>query len=211
MTYADFKTAVLKKIGEARNITLGTNETEQDNVVNDYIKCMPGLLSDALQRCATAGRYIVKSIAITQDGTDTDRVKRHDLSTLATDFYSLSDKEIYFDDGDTYQLADNYTMEGESLFTVPSATVGTWTVYYNSYPQVIAETITDETEISVAPEVYSLLVLYAAAELLVTYEDSNYAITRKQEFEGRLDELRGKIRDKTTITVIYDEELRYAL
>lgn len=184
-TYKDLKISVLQKLGEARNTT--GNTVILNTNINDYLTAIPPLLNEALQYCATAGRFIIKSFTIVQDGTDTGAYKRHDLKQLAADFYSLLDREIYFEDADGYSLASNYNIEGDKYFVVDPAISGTWTIYYNSYPQSV-DNLADNTEIDVADEVFALLAYHIAGELLVA-NDEDYGIERKSEFEQRRAEL----------------------
>lgn len=203
-TYKDLKKSVLQKLGEARN-TAGENITLNTNI-NDYITAIPHLLNEALQYCATAGRFIVKTLMITQDGTDTGKYIRHDLRTLAPDFYSLYDKEVYFEDTDGYVTASNYAIEGDKYFVTDPATAGTWTIYYNSYPQNVVD-ITDETEIDVADEVFALLAYHITGELLLA-NDEDYAIERKSEFEQRRAELMQRPLKQAQARVIVDDVRR---
>jgi hypothetical protein len=206
-TYKDLKLAVLQKMG-MEEYTVGGIVTS-NNAVNRAVTAIPSLLNEALQYCATAGRFIVKSFTITQDGTDTGNYKRYALATLATDFYSLYDREIYFDDTDGYRMANNYTLEGDKTLVTDPATVGVWTVYYNAYPQGIsAATLTDATEIDVAPEVYALLSSHIAGEILVA-SDEDYGMDRKSEFEQRRAELKQHTIKPIKATVKVDEARRF--
>ena len=194
-TYADLKKSCLQKLDERENTASGAS----------YVNAMPELLNEALQYCATAGRFIIKKITITQDGTDTGFIKKYNLSELASDFYSLKDREIYFEDDNGYEKANNYAIEEEKIFTVNPLIAGTWTIYYNSYPQRIdSATVTDETVIDVADEVFAILPYHICGELLLA-NDEDYALERKSEFEQRRDELINQQRNKATVTVQYDK------
>lgn len=204
-TYKDLKISVLQKLGEARN-TLGNNITLNTNI-NDYITAIPHLLNEALQYCATAGRFIIKTLTITQDGTDTGKYIRHDLRELASDFYSLYEKEVYFEDTNGYVAATNYSFEGDRYFVTDPTIAGTWTIYYNSYPQNVTN-ITDKTEINVADEVFALLAYHIAGELLLA-NDEDYALVRKSEFEQRRDELIKRPLKQEQVRVNADAERRF--
>lgn len=206
-TYKDLKIAVLQKLDETQN-TIGGTITTTD-LITEYITAIPRLLNEALQYCATAGRFIVKSIDIVQDGTDTGIYKLYDLEEEATDFYSLLGKQVMFNDGETRSTAGNYNIEGDRFFVVDPAIIGTWTIYYNSYPQAIdADTIDDDTEIDVADEVYAMLALHIAGEILLV-TGGDYAITRKSEFEQRLQKLSDTPIVSTKATVKVDESRRF--
>ena len=101
--------------------------------------------------------------------------------------------------------ANNYAIEEEKIFTVNPLIAGTWTIYYNSYPQRIdSATVTDETVIDVADEVFAILPYHICGELLLA-NDEDYALERKSEFEQRRDELINQQRNKATVTVQYDK------
>jgi hypothetical protein len=205
-TYKDLKLKVIRMLGEARNTS---NDTViATSSINDYLIAMPDLLNQALTLLLPAKRFKVKKVTIVQNGTDTGIVKKYDLTTLASDFYSLKDREIYFEDTDSYGLASNYTIENDNIFKVDPSIVGTWTIYYNAYPQKI-ESPTDSTEIDVYPEVFELLPFHICGELLFS-NDEDGGIERKSEFEQRREELIMQDNKKTVVTVKYDE-IRAAL
>ncbi len=184
-TYLDLKTNCLQKLGEGRN----TQPIVLTSSVKDYITPMPRLLSEALEYCSTAGKYIIKYLEIQKTEISQDKVKRYDLKELAPDFYSLKDKQVFLDDANGYRHCSNYTIEGARYFTVPGELCGTWRIYYNSYPQEISPDIADTDPIEVDPEVFAILPLYICGQILMA-EDEDYAIDRLSEFEQRRDELK---------------------
>lgn len=175
MTWGDLKIFTLQKIFAITGDTLLTNST-----TSPYLKSMPAVANEALQLLATAGKYIIKSYDITQDGTDAGLVKKYDFSTLLTDFYSFRD--VYLLTTDKYAETTDYDLEGASLFVLPSDSIGTWTVYYNAYPQEITRLTTDATVLSLDPEVSAIIPLYMASQLYKE-DDITLATVWRNEFE----------------------------
>lgn len=195
-TYLDLKTNCLQKLGEGRNTENGITLTSS---VKDYITPMPRLLEEALEYCSTAGKYIIKYLEIQKTEVSPEKVKRYDLKELAPDFYSLKDKQVFFEDTEDYRLCSNYTIEGARYFTVPGDACGTWRIYYNSYPKQISPDIADADPIEVDPEVFAILPLYICGQILMA-EDEDYAMERLSEFEQRRDELKNWSQEQQNAT-----------
>ena len=199
MTYTDLKTNVLLRMGEDKNINEGVITVTSS--IAGYLKAIPDLLREGLNILATAGKYVVKHIEIEQT-VAVEGMVRHDLQSLATDFYSL--REVYFDDGEVNAIASNYRLEGDKYFTVDGAELGTWRVYYNAYPQVISSTIADDVELVLDHEVYAILPLYIEGKLRLI-ADEDYATIISSEFEQRRAELMGRNPSKVTAKVVYED------
>ena len=175
MTWDDLKIFTLQKIFAITGDTLVDNST-----TSPYLKSMPAVANEALQLLSTAGKYIVKSYSVTQDGTDTGLVQKYDLSALTTDFYTFRD--VYLTTTETYAKTNDFTIEGESLFVIPSESIGTWTIYYNAYPQAITKLTTGATVLALDPEVAAIIPLYMASQL---YKEDDLAMATmwRNEFE----------------------------
>ena len=153
-----------------------------DDTTIPYINSMPQAANEALQILSTAGKFIIKSYEITQDGTDTGLVQKYDLETLTSDFYSLGNNKIILNDGEIYRATTNYTVEGKGIIVLDSLLVGTWTVYYNAYPQTITKDTAGSTVLALDKEVAALVPLYMASELYKDDELSTATMWRN-EFE----------------------------
>ena len=175
MTWDDLKIFTLQKIFTITGDTLVDNAT-----TSPYLKSMPAVANEALQLLSTAGKYIVKSYDITQDGTDAGPVQKYDLSTLTTDFYTFRD--VYLTTTETYAKTNDFTIEGDSLFVIPSDAIGTWTIYYNAYPQSITKLTDGSTVLALDPEVAAIIPLYMASQL---YKEDDLAMATmwRNEFE----------------------------
>jgi len=175
MTWDDLKIFTLQKIFTITGDTLVDNAT-----TSPYLKSMPAVANEALQLLSTAGKYIIKSYDITQDGTDAGIVQKYDLSDLTTDFYTFRD--VYLNDGEKYAKTNDFHIEGSSIFVIPSESVGTWTIYYNAYPLSITILTTGETELALDPEVAAIIPLYMASQL---YKEDDLAMATmwRNEFE----------------------------
>jgi len=183
MNYGDLKLFTLQKMFAVTGTTIVVNSS-----TTPYINSMPAVANEALQLCSTVAKYIIKSVDITQDGTDPGLVMKYDLKTLAADFYSLGTNKVYFNDGEEYGATNDYSIEGSSIFVVPSETVGTWTIYYNSYPTEITSATLDAFVIDVDREVAAILPLYMASQL---YKDDDVSLATgwRNEFEVAFEKL----------------------
>lgn len=175
MTWDDLKIFTLQKIFAITGDTLVDNST-----TSPYLKSMPAIANEALQLLSTAGKYIVKSYEVTQDGTDTGLVQKYDLSTLTTDFYTF--REVYLTTTEEYGKTTDFHIEGDSIFVIPSESIGTWTIYYNAYPQSITKDTTGATVLALDPEVAAIMSLYMASQL---YKEDDLAMATmwRNEFE----------------------------
>lgn len=159
-TYGDLKLSILQRIFATTGSVLAENTT-----TSPYLNMMPPIIKNGLNELATAGKYIIKSYEITQDGTGTGLVQKYDFSLLVDDFYEFGTNTIYLDDGEKYGPTHDYTIEANKILVLPTSKVGTWTVYYNSYPQQITKDTPDETELSLDKEIEELLILYTCPRI----------------------------------------------
>ena len=95
-TYADLKKSCLQKLDERENTASGAS----------YVNAMPELLNEA-PAILRNGR----TIHYQKNHNHTRRyrhgfIKKYNLSELASDFYSLKDREIYFEDDNGYEKSE---------------------------------------------------------------------------------------------------------
>lgn len=179
MNWLDVKVATLQKMFAAEEDRIPT-----DGSADDYVAAMPYAVNEALNMIATAGRYYVKSYVINYDAGGTTH--KYDLKTLVDDFYQVD--RVFYESGSRYEEFNRYRMEDGKivLYGCPS---GTYTVYYDAYPEQITSDTADDYEFTLPNEVVVLLPLYMAAEL---YKDDDNAIatTYRNEFEVAFERLR---------------------
>lgn len=176
MTWDDIRIACLQKM-----FLITGDVLIEDSTTEPYIKSMPYVANEGLKLLSTAGKYIVKSITVTQDGTD-DGVNKYDLSELTTDFYSFGGNRVYFTDDENYKPTTYYSTEGKSVFVLFGNLAGSWEVFYNAYPQELTKDTLGTEELVVDPEVIVLLPLYMASQL---YKDDDIGLSTqwRNEFE----------------------------
>lgn len=186
MKWLDVKIATLQKMFAAEG-----NEIPSDGSADDYVAAMPYAANEALQMLATAGRFLIKSIAIAHDGTN----KKYDLKTIASDYYDLDYVMYENAEGTVYREFVRYRMDNGQIvmYGVPS---GTYTVYYKAFPAEITAETSDDYELTLTPEVSVLIPLYMASQL---YKDDDNAIatTYRNEFEVGFERLNKLISDST--------------
>lgn len=189
MTWEDLKIATLQRMFASTSNTLVENSSTLP-----YLNSMPQVANEALRLMSTAGKFIAKPYSITQDGTDTGLVQKYDLNTLTTDFFAMRD--VYLETEKEYRKTTDFIVEGKGIFVLPSAAVGTWTIYYNAYPQEITSSTPKETVLAIDPEVAALMPLYMAIQL---YKDDDLTMTyyMRQEFDASFSRLAGNANPAT--------------
>lgn len=203
MTWGEIKLITLQRM-----FAVNGDEIIQDDTTLPYIKAMPGAANEALQLLSTAGKYIVKSMEITQGGQldkgenggksppeplpmedgspeaviTVGSVVKYNLDELVSDFYSLKENQIYFDDGQTYGKTADFKMESNNILVLPANKTGSWTVYYNAYPKNVSGATADEEDLALDPEVGVLVPLYMASQLYKD-DDIGQSVQFRNEFE----------------------------
>lgn len=109
---------------------------------------------------------------------------RLNLTELVPDFYQLAPAELYSlgKGGNDYIVADDYFQEADKTLVIPRDKQGTFIIHYRAYPQQITLDTLDDTELSLDPEVATLIPLYMASQL---YKDDDNAIATvyRNEFQ----------------------------
>lgn len=164
-TYGDIKLAILQRIFATTGSALASNTT-----TSPYLNMMPNIINKGINELRTKGRYKIKSHEITQDGTGTGLVQKYDFSSLVSDFYEFGTNTVYLDDGEKYGATQDFKVEANKIFVLPTTSIGTWTVYYNAYPIQITASTPDATAIDLDFEVEELLILYTCPRI---YLDDN--------------------------------------
>lgn len=165
-TYGDIKLAILQRIFATTGSVLASNTT-----TSPYLNMMPSIINSGLNELATAGKYIIKSHDIVQDGTGTGLVQKYDFADEVTDFYEFGSNPVYLDDGEEYKATLDYKIEANKNFVIPTSKVGTWTVYYNSYPTQVTKDTPDATALDIDKEVEELLILYTCPRVYLDDDD----------------------------------------
>lgn len=116
--------------------------------------------------------------------------RRYDMRSVVSDFYEI--KEIIYQAGFNelrYEKTSNYHQEGDSIIVLGGLNKGCWKVYYHAYPQQITNSTTNETVLSLDPEVAALLPTYIASELIME-DEPGMAVQFRNEFEVAFERLK---------------------
>lgn len=112
------------------------------------------------------------------------------MNEAVADFYQLAPAELYDlgVSGSQYIVANKYFQEADKTLVLERSKPGIYIVHYRAYPQQITLDTTDDTELSLDPEVAALIPLYMASQL---YKDDDNAIATvyRNEFEVGRDAL----------------------
>lgn len=117
---------------------------------------------------------------------------RYNLTELVDDFYMLDDQPVIYEgaaDVSRYMKTSDYLQEGNTVLVLERDTPGNFRVYYKAYPQSITSDTTDDTELSIDPEVAAIVPLYMASQLYKD-DDNGIATSYRNEFEVAFDRLK---------------------
>lgn len=105
---------------------------------------------------------------------DYERFIKYHMNKLLEDFYQLY--EIYYEGPDKpyYLQVSSYYQEADKTLVLQRSEPGTYTVYYKAYPSQITLDTPDDYELSLDPEVATLLPMYMASQL---YKDDDNSIS----------------------------------
>ena len=136
-----------------------------------------------------------EKFAAVKDIPDYQEFLKFNLKELIEDFYQLSESDIYLEQNNSpsYLAASNYYQEANNTLVIPRKDTGVYTVYYKAYPGEITLSTPDDYELTLDPEVASILPLYMASQL---YKDDDNAIATvyRNEFEVARESLSQKAR-----------------
>jgi len=125
---------------------------------------------------------------------------RYDLSQIVDDFYQIDTKEVIYE-GDAevsrYTATSGFFQEGTKILLLPRTMPGNYKVHYKAYPQPITQDTTDDTVLSLDPEVAALLPLYMASQLYKD-DDSGAATVYRNEFEVAFDRLTRSVKSPSS-------------
>lgn len=173
-----------------KKITLQKIDEDTADGQTEYGPLMAAPANEALQLMSTAGKYIVKTHQIEQDGGGMG-TKRYDLRQLLPDFYSLD--RVYNEGG----LTLDWRLEGGRVLALDGGKAGGWLLYYNAYPEQITDQTGDETELPIDPEVAALIPLYIASQIY-KHDDVALAAIWRNEFEAGRETLAAKYQNQTS-------------
>ena len=95
---------------------------------------------------------------------------------------------VMLDDGNIYDVAEDWSIEGDDVLVIPGNVEGEYTVWYRAYPQAITTQTPDDEVIDMTPDAAALIPLYIAAEL---YKEDELAMATvlRNEYEDGLQKL----------------------
>lgn len=177
MTWRDCKKIILQRM-----FLPCDGNFEEDASIATYINAMPAAANEALLLLASEGIFNREVYVLTRDGSVTDQ-NEYDLSILCNRYHSLIEDEIYFTDSAGRRLTNDFVLENGTLFCPKGGLFGTWTLYYNAYPEPITSATDDNATLLLEPEVCMLLPLYVASQL---YKDDDlaFSVQYRNEFEA---------------------------
>ena len=196
MTWGEVKLVALQ--------TMFSNDGEvlvEDDVNREYLNAMPGKANEAMQQISAVGRPILKEWHV-KIAEGADEAVTEDMLTLPAaenrykirvSFYvprfrCIDRGQVMLDDGDIYDVAEDWSLEGDDVLVIPGNVEGEYTVWYRAYPQTITAQTPDEETIDMPPDAAALIPLYIAAEL---YKEDELAMATvlRNEYEDGLQKL----------------------
>lgn len=205
MTWGDIKLIALQTMFSNEGPALSVDDINQE-----YLYAMPGKANEAMQQIAAVGRPILKAWHIKiAEGAD-EAVTENMLTLPAAEnrykirvsfyvprFRCIDRGQVMLDDGDIYDVAEDWSLEGDDVLVIPGNVEGEYTVWYRAYPQTITAQTPDDEAIDMTPDAAALIPLYIAAEL---YKEDELAMATvlRNEYEDGLQKLQAAWQAGTT-------------
>ena len=196
MTWGEVKLIALQTMfsNEGPNLSV-------DDINQEYLYAMPGKANEAMQQIAAVGRPFLKDwhIKIAEDAAEAvtpelltlPAVEKHykiSLGHYLPRFRCIDRGQVMLDDGNIYDVAEDWHMEGDDVLVIPGNVSGEYTVWYQAYPQTITAATPDDAAIDMPENAAVLIPLYIAAEL---YKEDELAMATvlRNEYEDGLQKL----------------------
>lgn len=192
MTWGEIKLIALQ--------TMFSNEGQAlavDDINQEYLYAMPGKANEAMQQIAAVGRPILKEwhITVAEGAGETET---EDMLTLPAvekryrirmrhylpRFRCIDRGAVMLDDGVCYDVAEDWSVEGDDVLVLPGSVTGVYTVWYRAYPQTIAADTPDDAVIDMPEDAAVLIPLYIAAELYKEDELAMATVLRNEYEDG---------------------------
>lgn len=192
MTWGEIKLIALQ--------TMFSNEGQAlavDDINQEYLYAMPGKANEAMQQIAAVGRPILKEWHITvEEGAG--ETETEDMLTLPAvekryrirmghylpRFRCIDRGAVMLDDGVCYDVAEDWSVEGDDVLVLPGSVTGVYTVWYRAYPQTITADTPDDEVIDMPEDAAVLIPLYIAAELYKEDELAMATVLRNEYEDG---------------------------
>ena len=192
MTWGEIKLIALQ--------TMFSNEGQAlavDDINQEYLYAMPGKANEAMQQIAAVGRPILKEWHITV-AEGTGETETEDMLTLPAvekryrirmghylpRFRCIDRGAVMLDDGVCYDVAEDWSVEGDDVLVLPGSVTGVYTVWYRAYPQTITADTPDDEVIDMTEDAAVLIPLYIAAELYKEDELAMATVLRNEYEDG---------------------------
>lgn len=198
MTWGECKLAALQTMFANEGAAINVDDSNQD-----YINAMPGKANEAMHQLALVGRPLLKqyTVEITDSGGmlpgSEDKLTlpaaevryKLKLTDYIPRFRALEREQLMLDAGGIYGAAEDWSLEGDDVLVLPGNVVGTYTIWYDAYPQTITPATPDTEVLDLPAEAAALVPLYIAGEL---YKEDELAMATmfRNEFEDGLEKMR---------------------
>ena len=192
MTWGEIKLIALQTMFSNEGAAINVDDVNQD-----YINAMPGKANEAMQQIAAVGRPILKEWHITV-AEGAEETETEDMLTLPAvekryrirmghylpRFRCIDRGAVMLDDGVCYDVAEDWSVEGDDVLVLPGSVTGVYTVWYRAYPQTITADTPDDEVIDMTEDAAVLIPLYIAAELYKEDELAMATVLRNEYEDG---------------------------
>ena len=137
---------------------------EEEDTIDEYIEndVIPTSINRAISMINNDVLPIVKTIEISQDGTD-DEYLYYDCSSLAKDFLMFDTHPVRIDDGDVYRTFGDYEIENSDTLVIPGNVNGTFRIFYRAeHTPYVGDGTMDSMQIPLKKATHPLIPLLAA-------------------------------------------------
>lgn len=180
MTWQQVKQAALQKMFAAPGGGIGTDPATKE----DLAAMVPAANEAMLILCVA--KPLVRSVTVekAEDGLPA----RYDLPALAPDLASLSGRQVTREENGESRPVWDWQLAGERYLVLPAGAAGSYTVWYNAWPEPVTEATADSWQLPLAPDAAALVPLYLASQLCRD-EAPALSATLRNEFEAGLSRL----------------------
>lgn len=187
MLYSEIKRETLSHLNQYS--IAGTQIAPSYNNQADYLNRIPLLINEALVNIRT----LVKPDPVVYELSEGEEYGGLMRYSLPDDFWSLKTGGVSVIREGRFHKTNNYKLQGKKYILVPADQVGSYTVEYYKYPELLPARPADNFELEEDIEVIQTATYYAAATLVLHDDPTTYSLLYN-DYESRMSRISPGVR-----------------